>query len=136
MPYKDKEKEREYQKLYRAENREKIREYYRSYRAKFKTSEERKEYWRRWRAEYKEKQRFNFIHRRYGLSREEYEALIESQGNLCPITLEPLTDPVIDHDHDTGRVRGIIQRRVNFGLGNFKDNIEELNRAVEYLTNV
>ncbi len=76
--------------------------------------------------------RFN----RYGITKWDYEDLLEIQGNLCAICLNPLTDethPHIDHDHNTNKVRGILCRDCNLGLGRFKDNIDFLQRAIDYL---
>ena len=40
---------------------------------------------------------------------------------------------VVDHDHDTGKIRGIICNPCNIQLGAFKDSIEELEEAIKYL---
>jgi hypothetical protein len=61
---------------------------------------------------------------KYGLKRPEYDALLESQGGVCPICLDAFapdssTDwmsPAVDHDHETGAVRGILHRRCNLAL--------------------
>jgi len=71
---------------------------------------------------------------------EECIALLQAQGNQCPICGEPLEYPGskrathLDHDHDTGRVRGFLCLRCNVGLGLFKDNAEFLSKAIIYLT--
>ena len=59
----------------------------------------------------------------------------EKQGTLCAICggdkgLEALA---LDHCHSTGKLRGLLCRDCNLGLGNFKDSIEILHRAIEYL---
>ena len=41
------------------------------------------------------------------------EELLEQQGEQDPITGLPITDPVLDHDHDSGAVRCVLQREVN-----------------------
>ena len=41
----------------------------------------------------------------------------------------------IDHCHKTGKVRGLLCDSCNKALGLFKDNVESLNKAIEYLKN-
>jgi len=59
-------------------------------------------------------------------------ALLESQGHLCAIcgSKERLC---IDHDHETGFVRGALCNACNTGLGMFKDNQQSLMAAIGYL---
>jgi hypothetical protein len=50
----------------------------------------------------------------------------------CPICLE-VSKLVFDHNHKTNEFRGYICRNCNSGLGHFKDDVESLKRAIEYL---
>ena len=51
------------------------------------------------------------------------------QGGACLICEKP--DPEhVDHDHETGKVRGILCFNCNQGLGNFRDDVRSLIRAV------
>ena len=74
----------------------------------------------------------------YGISAAEYEMLLVAQGGRCPICLLPLgtyaRQLAVDHDHVTGRVRGLLCHKCNMALGVFKDDVYKLNRAIEYLT--
>jgi len=69
--------------------------------------------------------------------------MILDQNNLCLICKKPESGknnagdvkPLsVDHCHATGRVRGLLCNQCNAGLGNFKDNLESLRSAVEYLS--
>jgi hypothetical protein len=74
--------------------------------------------------------------RRYGLSVEAHDALLEVQGGRCAIckgfdvTGRRLS---VDHDHATGRVRGLLCGSCNRGLGLFKDSEQFLTAACSYL---
>jgi hypothetical protein len=73
---------------------------------------------------------------KYGLSPEQYFFLWEKQGGKCKICGKTLPDGEylhIDHDKQTGEVRGLLCRECNLGLGNFKDNPENLIKAAEYI---
>jgi hypothetical protein len=78
----------------------------------------------------------------YGLSLEQYEALLAYQGGGCAICgasepggSQPLgrTAWPVDHDHVTGRVRGLLCSRCNTGIGFFRDDPEVCRQAAEYL---
>lgn len=73
------------------------------------------------------------LKRAYGLSREAYEAMVESQGGrcaICEITPEKLA---VDHDHKTGRIRGLLCRSCNLSIGHFRDSPKALMAAAIYL---
>lgn len=57
------------------------------------------------------------------------------QGKVCAICKESLTldDSKLDHDHFTDLVRGLLCDGCNLGLGSFRDSIDVLERAIEYL---
>jgi Recombination endonuclease VII len=72
------------------------------------------------------------LKRRYGIGASEFDQLVSDQGGVCPICTQP--DPEhVDHDHATGRVRGILCFNCNGGLGQFGDDAERLVRAQLYL---
>jgi hypothetical protein len=75
----------------------------------------------------------------YGLTTEDYDKMIEAQGGVCKICKDPKakhwrTDKLfVDHDHKTGRVRGLLCHDCNYALGGFKDRIDLLKEAIKYL---
>lgn len=83
-------------------------------------------------------ERWRFKHR-YGISLEEYKEMYKQQGGVCAICLLPgdfeKRELFVDHCHSTGKVRGLLCRACNHGIGIFKDNINSLIQAVEYLKN-
>lgn len=78
------------------------------------------------------KRRYQHIKSRYGLSPEEYDAMCEIQDGKCAICQRsrPLT---IDHNHKTDAVRGLLCYSCNSFIGMAQDNIEILQKAIEYL---
>lgn len=70
---------------------------------------------------------------RYGLTHDEVAAMVEAQGGTCAICQVKDAEHV-DHDHETGEVRGILCFTCNVGLGNFNDDPERLLLAHRYLT--
>lgn len=72
----------------------------------------------------------------YDITIEQHEVLKQEQNNLCAICGNaPKTNKrlAIDHDHTTGKVRGLLCDKCNCGLGLFKDSTELLLRAIKYL---
>jgi hypothetical protein len=72
-----------------------------------------------------------------GLS--DYAAMLEGQGGCCKIcgSDQPASNGkaefCVDHDHRSGRVRGLLCNKCNIGLGAFKDSVDTLRRAIAYL---
>lgn len=79
------------------------------------------------------------IRRQYGISMQEFDELLQMQNNSCAIcnkSIEALRRRMnIDHCHDTNKVRGILCTGCNTGLGHLGDNIEGLEKAIQYLKN-
>lgn len=75
------------------------------------------------------------LRRKYGITTEERDALLANQNGSCAICLKPLDvkSAVVDHDHTSKALRGILCSGCNVGLGFFEDSIEVLHQAAEYL---
>jgi hypothetical protein len=74
--------------------------------------------------------------RRRGTTEELYNRLYELQNGCCAICSEPeekFSWLCIDHDHDTGRIRGLLCPNCNRGIGLLKDNPEFLIKAASYI---
>lgn len=74
--------------------------------------------------------------RRYGLTLEDYDRMLEAQDGKCAICGEfdeTFGRLVIDHCHDRKKVRGLLCSICNRALGGFRDSPELLSRAVAYL---
>jgi hypothetical protein len=80
---------------------------------------------------------------RYGMTVDEYDEMHERQQGLCAIcgNSEPNVDrrtgePMrlsVDHDHETGRVRGLLCQKCNRALGLLDDDVDRLKWAIDYL---
>lgn len=81
--------------------------------------------------------------KRRGITPAEYRAMLDAQGHRCAICRceEPPKSSVrrrdawhIDHDHETGKVRGVLCPACNLMLGHARDNPSILEAAVRYLS--
>lgn len=78
------------------------------------------------------------IKHKYNITQEQYESKLKEQQNGCAICNKSLQEIDIrhvhvDHCHTTGITRGILCRDCNHGIGNFKDEIKLLEKAINYL---
>lgn len=76
------------------------------------------------------------LKREYGITPEEYEAMILVQGGRCAICNNECSSGkrlAVDHCHDTGEVRGLLCTCCNTALGKFRDDVELLKKAIKYL---
>jgi len=120
-------RQRAYHKAWRELNQVKLREYNEAYWAKSKDQR-------------KHSTRAYTIRTKFGLSMQEYDELREGQGCRCKICG---TDKArvrhhdyawyVDHDHVTGKVRGLLCHNCNIAMGLLKENIETLQSTITYL---
>lgn len=92
-----------------------------------------------WRAKNPDRQHKTEIKRNYGISIEKYNEMLTAQSCKCLICSKQ-HDPTIkkgrlfvDHDHQTGEVRGLLCGKCNMALGLFNDNIDLIKKAISYL---
>lgn len=78
--------------------------------------------------------------RLYGLTKAQWLAILEAQNGCCAtcdVKLEiggkRTAAPCVDHDHETGLVRGILCHACNRALGDVKDSVSVLTRLIQYL---
>lgn len=91
----------------------------------------------------KSRRKYN-LKSKFGLDAEWYYETLEKQGGCCDICgdkqnttriteLTPNPRFAVDHNHDTGKVRGLLCCRCNRALGLFEDNTDSIERAIDYL---
>jgi|HigsolmetaAR201D_1030396.scaffolds.fasta_scaffold07156_2 Recombination endonuclease VII. len=76
--------------------------------------------------------------KQYGLTVEDYERMVAEQGNACAICRSFEIGRkgrtwLVDHDHQTGKVRGLLCHPCNAAIGFARDSTELLGRMIEYL---
>lgn len=72
------------------------------------------------------------LREKYGLSRPEYERMLQIQNAGCALCLD-VTDLQVDHCHVTGKVRGLLCGPCNRALALLNDNADTASRIAPYL---
>lgn len=127
-----KRKRLEYRRKWREKNRERI---IRDARNRYAKNPEKyrkaaREYYRNNR----ERELARIRKNKYGITREEFDKIMKKQNNKCPICHEDVGKNLsVDHDHETGTIRGIICSNCNLAIGNAKNSPELLRALAEYL---
>ena len=79
---------------------------------------------------------------KFGIDLEQYMNLLKGQKGVCAICHNGETSTnkwgevknlAVDHDHETGIIRGLLCQGCNAGLGHFRDDKETLTEAIRYL---
>ena len=81
---------------------------------------------------------------RFGITFDDYYRMEVNQNHRCAICGSHVQETIddtkntgvrlsIDHDHKTGKLRGLLCRQCNLGIGNLKDDTKLLHKAIEYL---
>ena len=145
-PHLTAERQRLYVAAYKQRNREIIREKDRAYKKKHyqryrdqnkqymaKHPEKRKQYAEKYRLDGRTKAAQ--MKSRYGITPLDFQELLDRQHNVCPVCKQDFTHRkrYIDHDHATGKVRGIVHMQCNTLMGLAKDDPKTLEGAARYL---
>jgi len=83
--------------------------------------------------------RYKYKFNKYNISEKEYLSMLQKQDNKCAICSKSFNNdfkankPTIDHSHEFNKIRGILCNNCNAILGFASDDIEILNRAIQYL---
>ena len=96
-----------------------------------------------WNRDNPDQLRNRHIKKTYGLSYEEYQEMFDKYDGTCWVCREPEIDKhaktgaikslAVDHNHHTGKVRGLLCRRCNVSLGLLRDSTEILNNMITYM---
>ena len=70
---------------------------------------------------------------RYGITDEIFQSMLAEQQGKCLICTEVMQAPAVDHCHDSDKVRGLLCKKCNSGIGLLGDSVENLERALAYL---
>lgn len=108
---------KEYQKQYHLNKQE-------------KRKKQSAEYYKQNKERLLKQQKYSTIKRKYGLSKEQYEEVMKDA--VCEICGDE-KKLCIDHDHDTGKVRGVLCRTCNMGIGLLGDKYQQVLQAAKYL---
>ena len=90
---------------------------------------EKRKAWPSWTVERRRRAR---LRSRYKITDTEYDSLVANQDGICAIC-KKVVELDVDHDHTTGKVRGLLCGNCNTALGKFQDSTDILFNAVVYL---
>lgn len=130
---------------YRRKNPEKTRDSQRRSKLKAMQNPERVEairvYQSKYRAANREVLRDKERHRQFGLTKQDYAEMFLKQNGVCAICSQPETATrngrvktlAVDHDHSSGKVRGLLCSDCNTGIGKLKEDRSIFLSAIKYL---
>lgn len=109
------------------------------------SKEYKKIFMREYRKKNPDKMKTIDLKKRFGITLETYREILKKQNHVCAICGRPENAVdhrtglpralAVDHDHLTGKIRGLLCTQCNRGLGKFNDNLLYLKSAVKYLEN-
>ncbi len=130
-------------KLTLEEREERNRKRRERYASDLEFKEKEKTQARAWAARNTHRKRNSRLKSEFNITLEDYNALLEKQNGKCAICGKESTgiqetgkrerSMHVDHNHETGEVRGLLCAQCNFGIGHFRDNPQILRAAADYL---
>lgn len=80
------------------------------------------------------KARKHRLKKQYGLTEDQFNSILHEQGGVCAICKRQSDKKLaVDHNHKTMKMRGLLCASCNRGIGYFKENVESLTSAIEYI---
>ena len=86
-----------------------------------------------WKEKHPDYYREKSLLRKYNITLDTYNQMLTKQDNKCAICQDVLNKPHVDHDHNTSKVRGLLCVKCNTALGKFNDDVNIIQRAIDYL---
>ncbi len=127
-----KEKRRVYKKAWTLKNRDRILEVARAWRRKNKIKRSYQARLRYQKNSQKELDRIRF--NKYGVTGNKFREIFKKQSGKCPICNRGITKNLsVDHNHATGKIRGLICNKCNLAIGNAEDSPDRLRAMANYL---
>jgi len=86
------------------------------------------------RGRYQNQNRAQHLKNAYGISEDEYRAILSAQGGCCAICLNVDKGNLsVDHDHVTNEIRGLLCKKCNCAIGLLYDDPQRIDRAAKYI---
>lgn len=137
MPIRDKDARRKYNQEWYEKNKERVREYRAKYYQAHKVQGQT--YAKRYRENNESKSEMEHkytLRKKHNMTPEDYEALLQQQSGVCAICGEANLNGrrlAVDHDHETGKIRGLLCVTCNVALNKLDQNRDWAKKAIEYL---
>lgn len=131
---------RDQQIVWYRRNKEKVAQKNKVYREKPEHKlrlDQQKAEWRRTHKEYTKLYGRRKCLERYGITAHDFEQMLDRQNGVCAVCKETQLggkNLCIDHDHKTGKVRGLLCVACNMAIGYMKDDPQRLRAAADYLS--
>lgn len=143
----NKEYYHQYYEKNKAHHRELAKKYYEEHKDQINAQRQRtklwktdkyKQYQREYAKTHKDKELLwrtkSWLKMNYGITLEEYNTKLNSQMGVCAICYKSTKRTLsVDHNHTTGKIRGLLCHNCNVALGLLKEDKNILNRMIDYL---